>query len=538
MTTDGSGAEAGPDGAAQLAARDSARAQAGAARAMTGLTFVSRVTGFVRVVVVVVVFGRSFLGATYQAANGVPNLVFELVVAGALSSVLVPALVHHLDADDPAAAQRLAQRVLGTALVVVGAVTLVAMVLAEPVARLLFLKDPAPEKVALGRLFLLFFLPQTVLYVVAMVATGVLQAHRRFLAPVAAPIWNNLVVIAVYVGYAVVFEATAAGAVPTGGVVLLGVGTTLGVAALAFAQVPSVSRLGVRLRPRWGWRDPEVRRLARRGAWAVGYLGLNSLSLAAMNVFAQQGDNVVPLSFAYACFLLPYALFAVALSTAALPSLSRRHAAGDGDAFATESAQLLSTTSFTLLPCAVGLWLVAAPLAQLLEFVRAGAGGPVTVAFLRTFAVAVPAYGVFLALTRISYARDDTRTPTLASLVGTVVAVGVMWIATTITPGPDGLWSLGIGTAVGAAVSCVVVAVRHVRADAVRTVGVDLVRTVAAATAMAIVGAAGVLAVASALDGAVGDVVGLVAVPTVALAVYLVVSRFAGAYGWVLLRRR
>lgn len=536
MTTDGSAAQPGPDSAAALAARDTGSAQAGAARAMTVLTLVSRVTGFARVVVVVVVFGRSFLGATYQAANGVPNLVFELVVAGALSSVLVPALVRHLDGDDPAAAQRLAQRVLGTALVVVGAVTLVAMLAAGPVSRLLFVKDPSPDKIALGRLFLLFFLPQTVLYVVAMVATGVLQAHRRFLAPVAAPIWNNLVVIAVYLAYAVVFEATAAGTVPSGGVVLLGVGTTAGVAALAFAQIPSVRRAGVRLRPRWGGRDPEVRRIARRGVWAVGYLGLNSLSLVVMNVFAQQGDNVVPLSFAYACFLLPYALFAVTLSTAALPSLSRRHAAGDDDGFAAESARLLRTTVFTLLPSAVGLWIVATPLAALLEIVRADAGGAVTVALLSSFAVAVPAYGVFLALTRVSYARDDTRTPTLASLVGTTVAIGCMWVVTSLRPGPEGLWSLGIATAVGAVVSCVPVAVRHLRVDAARTVGSDLVRVGVAAIVMAVVGRAGAAA-AGLLAGTVGDVVAFVVVPAVALAGYLVVSRVAGAYGWILLRR-
>lgn len=521
----------------ELAARDTAVAQAGAARSMTVLTFVGRIAGFVRVVVVVVVFGRSFLGATYQAANGVPNLVFELIVAGALSSVLVPTLVRHLEARDEYGARRIADRVLGTSLVVVGAVTAVLMLLADPIARLLFIKDPDPEKIALGRLLLWFFLPQTLLYVVAMVATGVLQSRRRFLAPVVAPLWNNVVVIGVYLAYATVFEATARGTVQPGGVVLLGLGTTAGVAALAFSQLPFVRRAGVRIRPRWGWRDPDVRNVFRRGLWAVGYLGLNSVMLAVMNVLAQQGDNVVPLSFAYACFLLPYALFAVTLSTAALPALSRFHAAGDDDRFADESARLLRNCCFTLVPAAVGLWLVAGPLTATIASAARSAGGPVTVAFLQTFALAVPAYGLFLAITRISYARNDTRAPTVANLGGTAVAIAVMIVVTSLQEGAGGLWILGVATALGAIISCVLLARRHVRGDAARSAAIEFTKSLAGAVVMVVLGLAVRVVLGDAERGAFADIVEVGLVTAVGLAGYLVTTRLLGAHGWQLLRR-
>lgn len=527
-------AEAGDD----LTFRDSEAAQYRAGRAISLTTLLSRLTGFARILVVSAVFGTSFLGATYQTTNNVPNLIFELVAAGALSSVLVPTLVDHLRRDDREGAERIAGGVLGCALVLMGLLTAVGVLLAEPVARLIFWADDDPasrsDKVELGTFFLRVFLPQTLFYVVAMVMTAVLQAHRRFVVPAAAPIWNNVVVIAVYVTFAVAYAGqVGAGEVSDSGAWLLGVGTTLGVAALALPQIPFVRSLGFRVRPRLAWRDPGVRRIARLGVWAIGWLGFNSLILQVMVSIANRGDDVVPLQVAWAFFLLPYSLFAMALSTAAFPALSRRHAEGDTDGFVTESGRVLSDVLFWLIPSAVVFLALAGPIAVVFRFGSMTEEGAESVAlYLRTFAVAVPVYGAFLALTRIAYARNDTRTPTLGNGVGVGLGVAAMLAALVTLEGGAARAALGLGTALAYLVACLIVASRHLEAAQVRRVLRNLARISAAGLASGAAMLGGSLAVAAVTSPSRAAAVAQLAVALVlGGATYLLLARLLDVEG-------
>ena len=149
---------------AELAALDSAAAQRRSGALMSAVTLVSRLGGFVRIVVVSAVLGSTFLGDTYQTANSLPNLVFELVAAGTLSAVLIPTLVARLHEERREDAERLAGAVLGFALGAMAVVVLAGVVLADPLARLLFVADPdaadRAAKVPQGAFFLRCFLPQ------------------------------------------------------------------------------------------------------------------------------------------------------------------------------------------------------------------------------------------------------------------------------------------------------------------------------------------------------------------------------------------
>ncbi|MCC7078088.1 MAG: polysaccharide biosynthesis C-terminal domain-containing protein [Acidimicrobiia bacterium] len=481
------------DGSDELARRDTEVAQYRAGRAMSVVTLLARITGFARILVVSAVFGTSFLGATYQTSNNVPNLVFELVAAGALSSVLVPTLVDHLRREDRVGAERLAGGVLGCALALMAVITVVGIVLAEPLARLIFVADDdatsREDKIRLGTFFLRVFLPQTLFYVVAMVMTGVLQAHRRFVVPALAPLWNNVVVITVYVVYGIAFAGQVeAGSVTTSGALLLGLGTTLGVAALALPQIPFVRHLGFRVRPRIAWRDPGVRRIARLGAWAIGWLGFNSLLLQVMVSLANRGDNVVPLQVAWAFFLLPYSLFAMVLATAAFPALSSRHAAGDSAGFDTESGRVLSDILFWVMPSACVFLVLAGPISTVFRFGSMTTSGAGSVAlYLRAFSIAVPAFCLFLGLTRIAYARNDTRSPTLGNGLGVAIGIAVMVVAVVWAEGDAAQAALGFGTALAYAVACVVVAVSHLKGVEVRRVLRNLALTCVAAAAAGLV---------------------------------------------------
>src|SRR4051794_21696097 len=172
---------------------------------MGAIAAASRAVGFVRVLVVAAVLGTTYLGNTFQAANSMSNVLFELLAAGALSAVLVPTFVALVDADRRDEADRLASALLGVALVGLGAVGVVGGVAAPLIARLLSsgVSDPhvAADQRALATFLLYFFIPQVLLYAFGAVATALLYARRRFAVTAAAPIGNTIVMVAALLAF-------------------------------------------------------------------------------------------------------------------------------------------------------------------------------------------------------------------------------------------------------------------------------------------------------------------------------------------------
>ena len=294
---------------------------------ITVWNLVSRVTGLARVLVVGGAVGTTFLGNTYQSANLVSNLLFELVAAGLLSSVLVPTFVSRLRVEGRAGVGDLAGVVLGMLLAVLGPLVLAGMVLAEPLMRLLTVTvhDPAvrDEEVRLGSMMLVLFLPQVLLYAVGAVTTGVLHADRRFVASAAAPVANNLtVIIAAGLFWAMRDNALS---LDLSGVELavLGGGTTLGVLAIDAVPLLAARRAGIDVTPTWDPANRAVRAMARRGLWAGGYLALTQVLIAVTVVLANGAEGgVVAFHIAFTCFLLPFALLANPITTALYPRLA------------------------------------------------------------------------------------------------------------------------------------------------------------------------------------------------------------------------
>ncbi|HEX2040747.1 MAG TPA: lipid II flippase MurJ, partial [Acidimicrobiales bacterium] len=303
---------------------------------MTVLTAVSRATGFLRILVVAAVLGTTFLGNVYQSANTVPNLLFELVAAGALQAVLVPTVVGLLDAGDRRQAEHVAGAVLGLAAAALAALAVVGALAAPWIMRALVVAvdDPSVREaqVRLGTFFLWFFLPQVVLYALGMVSTAVLHAHGRFAVPAAAPIVNNAVVIGTYV----LFAALRAGEPPDLDLaweekVVLAGGTTLGVAAFCVVPWLATRSLGFSLVPRFDPHHPAVRRIGRLAGWAAVSLAMVQVLLGTALVLGNGVEGgVVAFQVGLTFFLLPYALVAVPLATAAFPGLSRLAHADDG----------------------------------------------------------------------------------------------------------------------------------------------------------------------------------------------------------------
>ena len=216
------------------------------AAVITAATAVSRITGFMRVVVVAAAMGTTFLANTYQTANTAPNVVFELVAAGVLTSVFVPTFVDYLVKGAREEGWRAANALTTVALVALVVIAGVVALVAGPLMRLLTLgvDDPSlrTREIALGATFLRLFTPQIVLYGAGMIMTGALHANRKFAMAAVAPIFNNLVVIGVYVAYAMMRgdrPPTVQG-ITSAETLVLGLGTTLGVIVMTLCLVPQL----------------------------------------------------------------------------------------------------------------------------------------------------------------------------------------------------------------------------------------------------------------------------------------------------------
>ena len=516
---------------------DERRSLARSTATQTVLTAVSRVTGFARIVVVAAVLGTTFLGNTYQSANTIPNIVFELFAAGALEAVLVPALVARFDREDTAGAERLAGSVLGLTGIALGVMVALGALAAPFVMRVLVsgVEDAAvrADQIHLGTIFLLVFLPQILVYEVGIIATAVLHSRNRFALPAIAPAVNNVVVCAAYGAFWWLRD----GAEPSLDLSVLEIavlagGTTLGVVAFCAVPVVGAARTGFRYRPNLDRSDPMLRRLARQGGWAAVYLAMTQVLLGAVLIVGNRVEGgVVAYQVGFTFFLLPHSLFALPVLNTLFPTAARQYQAADGDALAATVRRGTTAIALFVLPAAAALAALATPLTRAALFGNVGASGADLVAdVVGGFAPGLIGYALFYFLTRMLYAMDDTRTP--ATVHAAVVAVGVVaMVVSSVAVDGEGVvaalaWSHSLVYLLGAGVLLVVVHRRLVRQGSGVRLGGVLLRQFVAAT---VAGAAMVGVVALVGDTSrTAALVALVVGGAVGLVVHIVVQTLLG----------
>jgi putative peptidoglycan lipid II flippase len=334
---------------------------AGAAALIAGLTIVARLAGFGRTMVFAWAVGDTDLGDTYVVANTVPNIIFEIVAGGALASLVVPLLAPAIVAGDRAEVTRTASALLTWVLVALVPLAAAVAMGARPLIELIA-TDPSPAQVEAGTRMLRIFAPQLPLYGVAIVLTGVLQAHRRFAWPVLAPLLSSVTVAAAYLLFA---------GVDRRGVDVAGV--TEHRACWCWRSAPHSGW--------WCWPAAWCRRCAARGAAATrlaaaprtsgaGWAGLavaGAVTLATQNLAllvvlwrawaGPEGTNVLFL-LAQTIFLVPWAVLAVPLATAAYPTLAESAVTGADER--RYRATLAGATRATVLLCLFGAAALAA----------------------------------------------------------------------------------------------------------------------------------------------------------------------------------
>ncbi len=297
---------------------------AGAAALIAVLTVLSRLAGFGRTAVFTWVVQDSDLGAMYVIANTLPNIVFEIVAGGALASLVVPLLAGPVATGDRRAVTATTGALLTwTVTLLVPLAVLLALGAGPAIA--LIGDDRSPEELAAGARMLRVFAPQLPLYGIGIVLTGVLQAHRRFAWPVIAPLLSSLTVIVAYLGFAGVAGTGASVAqAGRGAELILSAGTTAGVVVLSLSLLIPLRRLRLTLRP--GYAFPADAR-ARVGGLAVAGVVTVTAQQVALLVMLNRlsaGPTEAPQVFnlALTFYLLPWAVLAVPLATAAYPTLA------------------------------------------------------------------------------------------------------------------------------------------------------------------------------------------------------------------------
>jgi putative peptidoglycan lipid II flippase len=444
------------------------RGVAGAAVLISVLTLLARVTGFARTLVFTNAVGAGSTADTYLAANNVPNIVFEVVAGGALAGLVVPMLAGGIATGDTEQVRRTASALLGWTLLVLVPLAAVLALLAHPIAAgLLGADGDDPAKVDLAARFLLVFAPQVVLYGIAVVLTGVLQAHRRFAGPALAPLLSSLVVAACYLLFAGIGGARDVRDLSRPAELVLGVGTTLGVLALALSLVRPLRGLRLGLRPTLRFpvgAAPRVRRLALAGV--VTLAGQQLVAVVAIrlaNAGAPDGTQTVYFA-AMTVFLLPWAALAVPLATSAYPGMSERAELGDEAGYRRALAPAAVLTVVTAALAAAALVTVSGPLARVFlasaaERDQAGALAPTIAAF----APGLVGYGLVALLSRALYARGLWRAPTVCVAGGWLVAVAADVVLARLVPAQDRATALAAGHSVGVTVAglALLVVVRH-----------------------------------------------------------------------------
>ena len=422
-------------------------------------TALSRLTGFLRLSAMAYALGitETRLADAYNVANITPNILYELALGGILTSVVVPVVVEWMQSRGRDAAWDVVRRLFTIALVVLSVIAVLGIVLAPWIVDLYTVGYPDVQREAvhgLATFFLRWFMPQVVFYGIGAVAAGLLNAHRRFAAPMFAPIANNVIVIATFLTFAAM-PGVAPGSheLATGAQQLvLAIGTTLGVVAMTVALWPSVRATGFRFRWIGGVRDEAIGRIGRLATWVVVYVVANQLGYLIVLILAGGiTGGYSAYAAAFILFQLPHAIFAVSILTALLPAMSSRWAAGDVDGYRALLSQGIRATATILIPASLGYLVLARPIVRLLiehgETLPASADLVAEVLF--AFAIGLFAFSAFQLLLRASYAMQDTRTPALVNVAAVSVNVAVNLLFFLV-------WDLGIpGLALGHAMSYV-----------------------------------------------------------------------------------
>lgn len=511
-------------------------------RTMAFGTVASRGTGFVRTVVIAAAIGDRALGDAYNIANVLPNIIYELLLGGVLTSVVVPLLVAAVAADHggDAPGEAYAQRLL-TLVTLVLSGTVVLAIAAAPLAIGLYGHFGSDRQHDLAVEFARYFLPQILFYGIGATIGAILNTRGHFAAPMWAPVLNNLVVIATGVVF-MIQEPPKTGSglgLSTAEFHTLAVGTTAGIVVQTLALLPALRRTGFRLRPRLDLRLAELRTAGRLAGWVFIYVAANQAALVVVISLARAASNAAgpataagysPYLYAFALFSLPHAVVAVSIITALLPRMSHHAVEGRLDRLRVDLSAGLRLAGTLIVPAAWALALLG-PLIATMVFGhgRVGVSDARLIGFvLAGFALGLVPFSAFQLHLRAFFATGDTRTPALVNVAVNLVNIAADVALYAALPPRHRVIGLAVGYAasyaVGLGLLSRILARRLPEAGRQRVVQTYVRLGVAGGLAGGLALGAALLVVAAAGSGPGAAALGLAAGLPVGAAAYLAVA--------------
>ncbi len=419
------------DTANQTAADDSRPRQtsvAAAARTMAVATLISRITGFARQLVLAAVLGLGVINDSYTVSNTLPAMLYELLLGGVLTSVVVPLLVRAAK-EDADHGEAYAQRLVTIACATLGLATVLAIA-GAPFLAVLFLGDGNGANPQLATVLAYLLLPQILFYGLSGLFGAILQARSVFGPPAWAPVLNNVIVLVFLGVYALVpGEITVNPAqLSDPKLLVLALGTTAGIIAQALVQLPGLRRAGFHFGWRWGW-DPRLTQASGMAAWFVLYVLVGQLGFVVTTRSAAQGEpgGVVIYSLVWLLLQLPYGVLGYSLLTAIMPRMSRAAA----DANWREVVKDLSLGSryltVLLIPITVIFTLAGQQIGiALFSLGKAGSDAERLGAALAVSAFGLLPFAVTMLQLRVFYSMADARTPTMINALMVAVKLPLL----------------------------------------------------------------------------------------------------------------
>ena len=433
-----------PSSAGRTLARNSA--------VMASGTIVSRITGVLRDVAMTAALGFFLVSDAFSLGNSLPTIVYILVIGGALNAVFIPQLVRRMK-EDADGGQAYADRLLTLVATLLLALSVVAVIAAPWIVDLYTPSDYPQNEFDLAVAFARLCLPQIFFYGLYTMLSQVLNSRGRFGAPMFAPIANNIVAIATFGLFIVVAGTSAAadGVLTTDQVLILGIGTTLGVMVQAVILLPVMWRSGYAWRPRFDWRGAGLGKAGSLAAWTVGLVLVNQAAYVFItrlatqaNVNASAADAVAAglttYQKAHLIFMLPHSVITVSIVTAMLPALSRTAHAGDLRQVGSDVARTMRAVAVLIAPVTALLLVNGAAIAILLF--GYGAATPQQAGLMglivSVFMLGLLPFTLFYVLLRGYYALEDTRTPFWITVGFSVLLLALAYPLFAIAPQAGG----------------------------------------------------------------------------------------------------
>ena len=424
------------------------RALLGPSTVMATGTVVSRITGIARDIALAAALGFYLVSDAYSLGNSLPTIIYILVVGGALNAVFIPQLVRRMEKDDDGG-NAYADRLITLTGSVLLALSILAVVAAPWIVDLYTPADYPQSQYDLAVAFARLCLPQIFFYGAYTMLSQVLNARGTFGAPMFAPIANNVVAITTFVLFIIVAGTSAAadGALTTGQVLLLGIGTTAGVVVQAAILIPVLGRAGYRWRPRFDWKGQGLGKAAKLAGWTVGLVLVNQITYIVITRLAAQANvdaaasgataaGITTYQKAHLVFMLPHSVITISIVTALLPALSRLAHEGKLKEVGEDVAGAMRLVAALVVPIAAMLFVLGSDVSVLLFGYGAATTDQAAVMgdVVSIFMIGLVPFTLFYVLLRGFYAMEDTRTPFVVTVIFSVIMLAlVLWLFAFLT---------------------------------------------------------------------------------------------------------